>query len=59
VAFTEPIFTKLPNVQQRYVKTSFIEFHPNRRVTEDSTVINLFTPINKMWLLLSQFSRNS
>jgi hypothetical protein len=35
------------------------EFHPNRTATEKSAVINLFTPINKMWLLLSRFSRNS
>jgi hypothetical protein len=35
------------------------EFHPNRTATEESAVINLFTPINKMWLLLSRFSRNS
>ena len=57
-AFHTPIFMKLPNVQQRYVKTS-TAFHPNRTVTQESTVVNLFTPINIMWLLLSRFSRNS
>jgi hypothetical protein len=39
--------------------TPHSEFQPNRSVTEDSAVINVFAPINIILLLLSRFSRNS
>jgi len=52
VAFPILIFWKLMNAQQHYVHISCTLFYPDWTVNVESTVINSFMYLRKVWLLL-------
>jgi hypothetical protein len=53
---------KITNAEQHYVPIPYTEFHPKWTTNADGTdgtETNTFTPLTKMQLSLTQFSRNS
>jgi hypothetical protein len=59
MAFAKPIFTKLANAEQQYVQISCTEFDLNWTISTESTDINRFLSVSKVWFSHRQFLRNS
>ena len=53
-----PRFTKITHVQTHYVQYC-TEFHLKQAISLESTDRDAFTPLSKMWLVLSRVPHNS